>query len=207
VTAVHVGPHRWRLGSLGGTAAPGGTLPQRPAILKFGGSLLSRPNWPAELRDLLAILVRPTTVVVGGGRLVDALRELDATSPRPAALMHRLAIDCMGITARLVASAAGLPLAAVPTRDSQPVVLDALGWLGSAGRADRLPVGWHVTSDSIAGSVAIEHALDLLLAKSVPPPCPADIAGLAARGWVDGHFPLLAADLATLGWAAPDATA
>jgi hypothetical protein len=206
VTAVHMGPHRWRLGSFGGTAAPRGTPPQRPAILKFGGSLLSRPNWPAELRDLLAILGRPTTVVVGGGRLVDALRELDATSPRPAALMHRLAIDCMGVTAQMVASAAGLPLAAVPTRDSQPVVLDAPGWLGSAGRADRLPVGWHVTSDSIAASVAIEHALGLVLAKSVPPPCPDDLTELAARGWIDGHLPALAADLASLGWAAPGAS-
>lgn len=206
MTTAHVRPHYWRLGSLDATAAPGDAPSQRPAILKFGGSLLSRPNWPAELRDLLAILGRPTTVVVGGGRIVDALRELDAASPRPAALMHRLAIDCMGITARLVASAAGLPLAAAPTRDSQAVVLDAPGWLDSAGRADRLPVGWQVTSDSIAASVAIEQAFDLVLAKSVAPPCPGDITGLATRGWVDGHFPVLAADLATLGWAAPDAS-
>ena len=67
-----------------------------------------------------------------------------------------------------------------------------------------MPVGWQVTSDSIAAFVATTNAAALVLAKSVPPPASTDdLPSLAHAGWVDGHFPVAAADLARLEWVVP----
>lgn len=181
----------------------GAAVPQ--TVVKFGGSLLVRRTWRDELRSLVADCVGPTTIVIGGGPLVDGLRAIDAASPCPVEVMHRLAIDAMGITARLAAEAASLKLAAEPTDAAGAVVLDAAAWLSQAGRYDDLPVGWHVTSDSIAAAVATACSAALLLAKSVPPPeSRGSLASLAQAGWVDDYFPSVAADLERIEWAVPE---
>ncbi|MFM8414766.1 MAG: aspartate kinase [Planctomycetota bacterium] len=177
--------------------------PARPAghVVKVGGSLLDRRGWPDALALLLTDL-RPTLVVVGGGQLVDGLRAIDAACPRPARLMHDLAIDAMSLTARLVADAIGLPL--VREVEAAAGVLDAAAWLRAAGPVASLPVGWHVTSDSIAAVVAGATGRRLVLAKSVPPPVGGDdLDALAAAGWVDAYFPFAAAGVAAIAWAAP----
>lgn len=177
--------------------------PPRPGghVVKVGGSLLDRPDWPRAIAALVAEL-KPTLVVVGGGQVVDGLRAIDAACPRPARLMHDLAIDAMSLTARLVADALGLPV--VHGVEAAAGVLDVAGWLRAAGPVAALPVGWHVTSDSIAALVASVTGRGLVLAKSVPPPVGGDdLAALAAAGWVDAHFPRAAAGVAELGWAAP----
>jgi aspartokinase-like uncharacterized kinase len=115
--------------------------------------------------------------------------------------MHELAIDAMTLTARIVADALGLPVVALATGGG---VLDAATWLRSTGQAATLSAGWHVTSDSIAALVAAETGRGLLLAKRVPPPAgDHDVARLATAGWVDAHFPVAAAAVATINWAAP----
>jgi len=175
-------------------------------VIKFGGSLLVRPAWRDELRSLVADSNGPTTIVIGGGPLVDGLRAIDAAGPCSAEVMHRAAIDAMGITARLAAEAASLKLAAEPACDERAVVLDVAAWLSLAGRYDDLPMGWHVTSDSIAAAVATACGAALVLAKSVPPPppqCTGSLASLAREGWVDDHFPIAAADLERIEWAVP----
>ena len=176
-------------------------------VLKVGGSLLSRPDWPALLASLMAACgSRSCCLVVGGGAVVDGLRVLDRAAPQSPQFMHDLAIDAMRLTARLVAAAMSLPLATAPPDDDCAVVLDVPAWLGIGSRATTLPVGWQVTSDAIAARVAVEHGGSLLLAKSVPPPpCPGDqLATLAQAGWVDEHFPVAAERLSTIEWAAPD---
>lgn len=189
----------WRRGVLrdrGGPAAP------RPVIVKLGGSLLGRTGWGDEVRALVATLPAPRVLVVGGGLLVDGLRAIDAAGPQPAALVHGLAIECMRITARLVAATLGAPLVVEATDATPAAVLDAPAWLAGADRFDRLPVGWHVTSDSIAAAVAAELDAGLVLAKSVPP-SHGDIERLAATGWVDGYFPTASRPLSRIEWAAP----
>lgn len=200
----------WLRGVIRGGEVPA-EPPAVPLVIKLGGSLLDRPAWPTDLIGLLATTPLPAVLVVGGGRLVDALRRIDATSCRPPEVMHRLAIDALGLTARLVADALGLPLVRSLAPDpsaagSRVVVLDTPAWL-TAGeppeRLARLPVGWHVTSDSIAAVVAADAGRRMMLVKSVPPPCPGDdLTGLASAGWIDGHFSTAAAPLDTIWWAA-----
>ena len=186
----------WRQGVIRGeAAAPTG------CVVKVGGSLLGRPGWSAAIVALLGER-RPALVVVGGGAIVDGLRTIDEACPRPARLMHDLAIDAMSLTGRIVADAIGLPV--VDAADAAPGVLDVAAWLRGADAAAAVPIGWHVTSDSIAAVVARATGRRLVLAKSVPPPVAgADLEALASAGWVDAYFPAAAADLDGIAWAAP----
>jgi len=219
---------QWQFGSL--ASQPVGrepTMPaQSPLVIKLGGSLLSQSGWPQGIAELLRAIPAPSRespagsatsepahfaplLVIGGGSVVEGLRQIDAASPQPAALMHALAIELMGITARLVAANTGLPLvAAWPTAEARGAcLLDVPQWLAENQRLSTLPVGWEVTSDSIAARVAAAYGGELLLVKSVPPPSlPASqnqLKELAAAGWVDSHFPSAAAGLPMISWAAP----
>lgn len=186
---------RWLHGMLRGNA----TDPSAgPLVVKVGGSLLARPRWAELIAELLAGVPGRCTVVVGGGPVVDALRAIDVAAPQAAEAMHWRAIEALGITARVVAEALALPLVDAP--QATRGVLDVPVWMR---RGDvPLPAGWQVTSDSIAAVVAAAAAAGLLLAKSVPPPV-GGVSEVAAAGWVDAHFPAVAAGLAHIAWAAP----
>lgn len=193
---------RWTYGWLraAGTAAP-------HEVIKLGGSLLAMPDWPISVSELVQTRAsaRPVLLVVGGGAIVDGLRTIDAAAPQDARLIHHLAIDLMGTTARLVAAAIAVPLVTEHVGTSV-AVLDATNWLASNDRLARLSIGWDVTSDSIAACVAAVTGADLLLAKRVPPPDSAGVdrlAALAECGWVDGGFPVTAAGLTRIAWTAP----
>lgn len=196
----------WRTGTLLVSGLPPAAA---PLVLKFGGSLFRRPSWPDDLRSLLAGKTGGCLVVVGGGPLVDGLRAIDAASRQPDGLMHELAVAGMGITARLVAATVSLPRIADPRAlaGDTIAVLDPVEWYAACPHGRGLPAGWRVTSDSIAARIAGDQGR-LLLVKSVPPPVQAEAAGdsfacLAAAGWVDGHFPVVASKLAAVSWAAP----
>lgn len=195
----------WQHGSIRtrsrGTAAPA------PLVIKVGGSLLGRIDWPRLVGELLreAAGDRSCLLVVGGGAVVESLRSSDAARPLPPERMHRAAIDVMGGTGWLVSRLLGLPLIAEPLLQAsrRPAVLDVPVWLGREGRLEGLPVGWDVTSDSIAARVAASQAGGLLLAKSVPPPEAGDCQALSDRGWVDRFFPRAAEPLDEITWACP----
>lgn len=171
-------------------------------VVRFGGSLLTRPGWPDDLLDLVGGLPGRVTVVVGGGPVVEGLRLVDAAQPLSAHVMHALAIEAMGVTARLVAAATGLGVTVTPTTAAGVSILDTPRWWAASSQGSRLPAGWEVTSDSIAATVALEAAATLVLAKRVPPSMP-DLVELAASGWVDAHFPTAAAGLVGILWAMP----
>jgi len=193
----------WTCGVLRSTGCP---APRE--VIKLGGSLLTMPDWPTHVAELVEerAAMRPVLVVVGGGAIVDGLRTIDAAARQDARLIHRLAIELMGTTARLVAEALAVPIVMEPARTSA-AVLDAARWLAGDDRLARLPVGWDVTSDSIAADVAVVTGADLLLAKRVPPPesFPDErIESLMRSGWIDAHFATVAAGLPHIAWAAPD---
>jgi aspartokinase-like uncharacterized kinase len=149
-------------------------------LVRFGGSLLGSPDWPERAAATLELPFppgradRPRTLVIGGGAIVEGLRDIARTRSLDQSLVHRLAIDGMGITARLVAATLGLPLVTRPV--GQHAVLDMAAWLAAdPDRAAAIPSSWSVTSDSLAAVVAAVEGGDLLLVKSVPPPL--DAAG------------------------------
>lgn len=176
-------------------------------VLKLGGSLLSWPDWPWLLDRLLTGMGDgPLVVVVGGGAVVDGLRQIDSAAPQPAKLMHDLALDCMHTLAQLVSKSTGLPLSANPALTGAACVLDAPTWMLTQPAAASLPASWDVTSDSIAARLASDYSAALMLAKSTPPPATwhgQSLEPLATAGWVDHFFPTAADDLQTILWAAP----
>lgn len=206
---------RWTFGTLpGAVRRPAGEEPGG-LVVKFGGSLLGRSDWPDLVRDLLATLdpMLRCTLVIGGGAVVEGLRSIDAAVPGGEHLVHRLAIDGMGITARYAASILGMPLVAAPLHADRAggasppaprAVLDMAAWLESMPERDAsIDRSWRVTSDSLAAHVASAHRLGLLLAKRVPPPAAESLMALARSGWVDAAFPGAASVLAGLSWCAP----
>ena len=187
-------------------------LPENGAAgitVKVGGSLLTRRDWPQLLGGLLNASNAPLQIIVGGGRVVDGLRQLDAASPQPAERMHRLAIAAMTVTALMVAEELGLPMCREPMAAASHrhgVILPET-WQARGGFAG-LPASWEVTSDSLAAIVAATVGQPLLLVKSVRPPhdCePPPMSKLAEAGWVDPYFPRAADRLSGLAWAAPPA--
>jgi hypothetical protein len=180
--------------------------PARPSgqvVVKLGGSLLTVSGWPAAVTSLVASLGRPAVIVVGGGAVVDGVRSLDEAARLEPVIAHRLAIDALRITATSVAVSTGLALSAYPERERDGTVLDTPAWLDEAGRFAALPVGWHVTSDSIAAMVATSLCCPLVLVKRVPPPGDGGVRAAATAGWVDPYFPEAAAGVEWIEWAVP----
>jgi aspartokinase-like uncharacterized kinase len=183
-------------------------------VVKVGGSLLDDAELPGRYRRWLNTQ-RPArnVLIVGGGRLVDALRHSERTHIVDESLTHWLAIDCLGIHARLMAGL--LPEAELVAEwnglrrrllqmltegKSGTLVFDVTGFMrqiepGLAGT--RLPHGWQVTSDSIAARLAVALAAgELVLLKSALPAEEHQSAqALADIGYVDEYFPTIAREV------------
>lgn len=193
-------------------------------VVKIGGSLFTTPEFPWRLRDWLTAATDERSdahfvLVVGGGRLVDAVRKFDRQSPIGNERAHYLCIDLMDVTAGLVAGA----LPDLPSVDD----FDALQYrvrrpgvtLLSPGqfvrhvepmrRGTQLVADWSVTSDAIAGRLAVVLGAEMLVLLKSVLPSPVQHSGyeldhLADAGYVDGFLPMLAGELppvlcATLG--------
>ena len=126
-------------------------------------------------------------VVPGGGPFADAVRQLDAVHALGEEQSHWLALRALGVAAEFVKAVALRP----EDSASRLSVVDALAF---AAGDEALPHSWAVTSDSLAARVAVVNRAErLILLKSidVPPDTPWPVA--AANGWVDAHFPQVAA--------------
>jgi aspartokinase-like uncharacterized kinase len=188
---------------------------RRCRVVKVGGSLL---EWPALSRQLSAWLdaqsALPSLFLVGGGALADAVRQLDRCCDLPAAAVHWMAIRAMEVNSlvlrELLSNAHGLASVhawheQLPTGDRANEVLMAEHFLQHEEpflAGDRLPCGWHVTSDSIAARVAdVCQARELVLLKStLPARCnpPLSLRDLAQAGLIDEYFPIAAASLPSI---------
>lgn len=182
-------------------------------VVKVGGSLLSLPHLESVVTNWwLRQPPKPTLLVIGGGPLADAVRELDRQALLDDTTAHWMAIRAMQVNSfvfRHVLSTADWVtnvchwLETPATNAGRPIGVVAIEeYLRShephhAGTP--LPIGWHVTSDSIAARLAEAiGAAELVLLKSTLPPAgpnPLPMSQAVARELVDGHFPVSAAAL------------
>jgi hypothetical protein len=94
----------------------------RICVVKIGGSLLSSEGLPRRMRKWLALemaahLDTHFLLIVGGGKLADAVREVDETAQLDSAAAHWICVDLMDVTAQLLG--AMLPEIAVVDRLQQ----------------------------------------------------------------------------------------
>ena len=167
-------------------------------VVKVGGSLLSSSGLGQRIKGWCELQPAvPTVWVVGGGKLVDVVRDWHTThSKEPAAsdeAAHWMSVDLMSVTARMFASSVGSwPIESSPESlqeqfrtGSQNVIFDCGRWLREV---NDLPCAWTVTSDSIAGRLAIELSCrELVLLKSRAA-AGETVEENVAQGVIDEHF-------------------
>ena len=168
-------------------------------VIKLGGSLLGNRETPERilgwLKDQSSVQVaaNPNPArnywIVGGGQLVDNVRQWDAKFSLEPEPLHWLCVDLMDINARLLS--AWFP--EWPISNQHPIpgqsnqILLTRDWLGQ--HENCLPKSWATTSDSIAAAFAdFVDADELVLLKSCPPPDEFSLEGLAASDFVDDQF-------------------
>jgi 5-(aminomethyl)-3-furanmethanol phosphate kinase len=187
-------------------------LPVR--VVKVGGSLFARPDLALRLQTWLQRQSPAIQVLIaGGGELADVIRRWDQAHGLGEERSHWLCIRALGISAEVLASL--LPDAMLPKRLSDfrtrieeenhgqtpaLIVFDLESFLRDEEPAfppEAVPHTWHVTTDSLAARLAeVINADELVLLKSVLPPSDTtDFVTLAAAGYVDGYFPIVAARL------------
>lgn len=176
-------------------------------VFKLGGSLLKLPDLHGRIARRLSD--RPDEhrlLVVGGGAIVDVVRDWDRTHELGDQRAHDLALDAMELSRTLVCGL--LPSAfpvnsveeaeAVRTRDGM-AVLDARRFASAS--SDVLPASWDVTSDTIAAAAAVAWRADeLVLLKSCPLSTAVDWPTAAERGLVDRWFPRIAESIPKITW-------
>ena len=170
-------------------------------ILKLGGSLLNRSDWPSSLTQWLKeqSLMR-NILLVGGGLLTDAVRRFDQAHELNPLVSHRAAVESMGLSLQL--AKAILPRSRIitsvdlsdeisPRRNLDLLDVRPFMSLEETSRSrDRLPHDWSATSDSIAARLADFYNADaLVLLKSKLPVACDDWESAAYSGVVDRHFP------------------
>ena len=187
-------------------------------IVKIGGSMLLRTDLTKAVNQWLAAHpADQTLIIVGGGKLIDAVRERDQLHPLNQQQVHWTCVDLLTTTAHFVAQMFGWPLITnpsqwkaafeTPTIQCLPTVIAPevfyhqrsapLQHDKSGDTRHKLPDDWRTTTDSIAGLLsAILDADELVLLKSCPIPATMSPTQLADVGIVDPVFPALAAQLA-----------
>ncbi len=188
-------------------------------VLKLGGSLLDFDDLPTRLRAVFGLLGdNQPLLVCGGGEAADVVRRWHETHGLDEEQSHWLAMDSIRLNQRLlltlmpelelVSNRAAAESAW--TRGRVPL-LDLMSFVSieesqaETGTAP-LPHTWDVTSDSLAGWVAIRWpASRLVFMKSVELPAKESgwsLQDSADAGLVDRHFPSLQSKLPPTFWCA-----
>ena len=159
-------------------------------VIKLGGSLLELPDLGPRLRRFVHQLNPPdcTLILVGGGAVVDAIRNYDNRWKLDEVPCHWLCVHLLNSTARLLhllmpewplimhpqtltqwlASASRTEK---PNHNRLPAIVAPDSFYSPTANAHSLPLSWETTSDSIAALLArITQADELILLKSTDPP-------------------------------------
>ena len=144
-------------------------------VVKIGGSLLSHPDLKSRVeRWLLQQTAMHTVWVVGGGRLVDTVREFQLTHASSANVTdqqaHWISVDLMSVTARMFWllfpqwSVVDALSDILHSNGTDHCIFDCSLWMRSV---ETLSANWEATSDSIAATLAGElNCSELYLLKS-----------------------------------------
>ncbi len=178
-------------------------------IVKVGGSLLELPDLADRLRRWLAIQTPAHHVLVaGGGRLVEQIRQWHALRPLSNVAAHWMCIDAMTVTAHMLHDR--LPEIALIEDDRllcqrvgfrDCTIFGPALWMRHGEPSivgTKLPSSWEVTSDAIAGRLAVAlDADELVLMKSSLPAesTSGELSALSTAGYVDPMLPRLAGEL------------
>ncbi len=160
-------------------------------VVKLGGSLLDLPDLASRLRRFIDSQCdsRALLIVVGGGKIVDAVRDYDSIHSIHPITSHWLSVDLMHSTAMLLqALLPELPLLAdtcelssfvwAETKGAETIavvdsvvkkvaIVSPLCFYSRSCNAQVLPIGWQTTSDSISAFLAtMLRADELILLKS-----------------------------------------
>ena len=175
-------------------------------VIKIGGSLLSFER----LRPAMAQWLdrqKPATdvIVVGGGKLAEVIREMDALHQIGDQTGHWLCVTLMSVSAqllsqivprvRLIDSYETL-VHSIEADEPQRIVFVTERFLREHEQTlpgPKCSHDWLTTSDTIAARLAIAISADeLVLAKSLSVPPDTTRQHAAQEGFVDARFPLVA---------------
>lgn len=172
-------------------------------VIKIGGSLLAEPGVMAKVADWLQRTKRTDqtrVLIAGGGRAVDALREIDAANPLPADASHGAAIRMMDASTRLLTewipgSSVAESLEKIEQGGPGDWIFPCFRWLEVCEPflpGEKLSVGWQTTSDSIAARMAAVFESRLVVLKHTIERTYVDIAEAAESGVIDPELPRIA---------------
>jgi len=180
-------------------------------VVKIGGSLFTQPNMVSRLNEKIDCLISQYSpahlvLITGGGAFVESLRQIDRVNEVAREVAHWTAIRLMDINSSLLQewwpelhSIDSIGELRLRCKHSGVSLFRVEGFLrhgepSSAGT--QLPVGWEVTSDSIAARVAeILGASQLILLKSAHSIPTQNWESAAELGLVDPYFPKIASHL------------
>lgn len=184
-------------GGFSSVRTPSTTRRRALIVGKVGGSLADLDDLPARLlRRIGRDPIDRWLLVSGAGPAGDWVRAAADRFDYSEDQAHRLAVRAMTFQARLLAAALAdavvcdsFDRACAAWRAGRVPVVDADAWL-SGPEAPELPIGWHVTSDSIAAALARRLAATrLVLFKSIGSATSLTVAAAVERGWLDPYFP------------------
>ena len=186
------------------------------AVLKLGGSLLDLGDLPDRLRAVFAMLDGDWPLLIcGGGVVADVVREWHDAHGLSEEQSHWLAMESVRLNQRLLLTlmpelelVSNRAAAELAWKRGRVPLLDLMSFVSieevATDVGSTLPHSWEVTSDSLAGWVAIRWpASRLVLLKSAGLPVSEDgvsFRDAAESRLVDAYFPSLGIHLLPTSW-------